>query len=167
MIRLSWLISMGISLFGVMLIEHFFTLKLEDQSNVNGNLGAVGLALIIPFILLSLFITFRYFTELSRKSNDNLSRSIYMLFGIAFLIAVTYFALDYKQTIYAELGGDTKNPNSIIYQFPVLNEYTNNVYINFYTFLIFHTVAALIGSVFGIFQKGKQSSEEPVPAEKE
>lgn len=167
MIRLSWLISMGISLFGVILIEHFFTLKLNHQSTVNGNLGAVGLALILPFILLSLFITFRYFTDLSRKSKDNISRGIYIGFGFALLVVVTYFALDYKQSVYADLGGNTKDPNSIIYQFPILNEYTNNIYINFYTFLMIHTVAALVGSFFGIFYKKKQLPEQSVSPEED
>mgnify|MGYP003418036587 CR=1 FL=1 len=74
MLRLSWLISIGISLFGVLLIEHFFTLTADGNETHGGNLGAVGLALIAPFILLSLFITFRYFTERSRMARDRILR---------------------------------------------------------------------------------------------
>ena len=63
MLRLSWLISIGISLFGVLLIEHFFTITADDSGRANGNLGAVGLALVLPFILLSLSTFFVGFTE--------------------------------------------------------------------------------------------------------
>lgn len=55
MLRLSWLISMGISLFGVMIIQHFFTMKPDKTANA-GNLGALGIALVAPFILLSLLL---------------------------------------------------------------------------------------------------------------
>lgn len=162
MIRLSWLISMGISLFGVLLIEHFFTMKLGDTATTNGNLGALGLALVAPFILLSLFITFRYFLTISRNSVDPLMRSIYIGFGIVFLIAVTYFAIDYRDDIFAELGGTIKDPNSAIYGFPWLNEYTNRVYINFYTFAVFHLLAAIIGAIYGVFSKrSDESIEQP------
>ena len=77
MLRLSWLISMGISLFGVMLIQYFFTTKPEDIAET-GNLGALGLALAAPFILLSLFITYRFFVESSRTARDHLMRAIYL-----------------------------------------------------------------------------------------
>lgn len=154
MMRLSWLISIGISLFGVLLIEHFFTMKVEDIPAANGNLGALGLALVAPFILLSLFITFRYFLTVSRQSKDPLMRSIYLGFGIVFTMTLIYFALDYKNDIFAELGGTTKDPDSIVYGFPWLNEYTNRVYINFYTFAFIHSLVAIIGAVYGIFSKG-------------
>ena len=160
MMRLSWLISIGISLFGVMLIEHFFTMKLEDEPTVNGNLGAVGLALVAPFILLSIFITFRYFTTMSHQAIDPLMRSIYIGFGIVFLLTVTYFAIDYKNMVYGELGGTTNEPSSIIYGYPLLNEYTNRVYINFYSFTALHTLVAIIGAIYGIFRKAPQEQNE-------
>lgn len=160
MMRLSWLISMGISLFGVLLIEHFFTMQLGDNGAADGNLGALGLALVAPFILLSLVITFRYFTTLSRNSVDLLMRSIYIGFGIVFFIAIIYFAIDYKNEVFAELGGTTKDPNSIIYGFPWLNEYTNRVYINFYTFAATHSFIAIIGAVTGMFTNKQSDSSE-------
>ncbi|MER2106234.1 MAG: nucleoside-diphosphate sugar epimerase [Solibacillus sp.] len=152
MLRLSLLISIGISLFGVLLIEHFFTMEPDGVAN-GGNLGALGLALVCPFVALSLFITFRYFTELVRMSKDALLRSIYIGFGFALLIFVTYYAIGYKNDVYTALGGDTKAPGSIIYGFPLLNEYTNRVFINFYTFAAIHLISALAGAFFGIFKK--------------
>lgn len=159
MLRLSWLISLGISLFGVLLIEHFFTMEPDDIAN-GGNLGALGLALILPFVLLSLFITFRYFTELTRAAKDSLIRSIYIGFGFALLIFVVYYAIGYKDDVYATLGGDTKAAGSVIYGFPLLNEYTNRVFINFYTFTAIHLVSALAGAFFAILKKAPPQTTE-------
>ena len=132
MLRLSWLISLGISLFGVMLIEHFFTIEPDAVAN-SGNLGALGLALVKPVLLLSLFSTFRYFTEVTRASHDSIMRSILIGFGFALLIVVIFYAIGYKNDVYASLNGNTSTPGSIIYGFPMLNEYTNRIFINFYT----------------------------------
>ena len=157
MLRLSWLISMGISLFGVLIIQNFFTVKPDDVAN-GGNLGALGLALVAPFIILSLFITFRFFTESARNAKDRLMRMIYLVFGFALLAAFIYYAIDFSNNVYASLGGDTKTPGSSIYRFPLINEYTNHVFLNFYTYGIVHTLSALIGAANGMV-KPKQSPQ--------
>ena len=165
MLRLSWLISIGISLFGVLLIEHFFTLTVDNTEAHGGNLGAVGLALVAPFILLSLFITFRYFTERSRKARDQILR-ICLLIGGGFLaVALLYYAIDYKDAVYATLGGTTKDNGSMIYQFPVLNEYTNKIFINFYTFALIHTVSAILGGLFGVLKPQQAETGENIEGE--
>lgn len=155
MLRLSWLISLGISLFGVMMIQHFFTVKPDDVAN-GGNLGALGLALVAPFILLSLFITFRFFVESARNAKDHMMRMIYFVFGVALLIVFIYYAIDFAKDVYASLGGDTNTKDSTIYGFPALNEYTNHVFLNFYTFGIVHTLSALIGTIVGMVKPAKQ-----------
>ena len=158
MLRLSWLISMGISLFGVMIIQHFFTVKPDEVAN-GGNLGALGIALVVPFILLSLFTTFRFFAESARHANDHLMRMIYFVFGVALVVVLLYYANDYKTTVFERLGGDTKTAGSQIYGFPLLNEYTNSIFINFYTFGIVHAIAGLIGALVGMLRPAKQVTE--------
>ena len=155
MLRLSWLISLGISLFGVMIIQHFFTVKPDDVAD-GGNLGALGLALVAPFILLSLFITYRFFVVSSRNAKDHLMRMIYFIFGVALLVVLIFYSIDFKDSVYTSLGGDTTTPASVIYGFPVLNEYTNHVFLNFYTFGIIHTISGLIGSIVGMVKPDKQ-----------
>lgn len=85
-------------------------------------------------------------------------RMIYLVFGIALLVAFIYYANDFSNNVYASLGGDTKTPGSTIYRFPLLNEYTNHVFLNFYTFGIVHTLSALIGAANGMV-KPKQSPQ--------
>jgi hypothetical protein len=160
MLRLSWMISVGISLFGVLLIEHFFTITADENRMDSGNLGAVGLALVLPFILLSLFITFRYFTELSRQAKDRILRNCLLIGGIALAGALLYYAIEYQKDVYSSLGGTTKEKGSVIYGFPVLNEYTNKIFINFYTFAFIHTISAAAGGFFGIFKPQKQTALE-------
>ena len=155
MLRLSWLISIGISLFGVMIIEHFFSLSPEGVAN-GGNLGAVGIALIIPFILLSLITTFRYFTEATRNFNDNILKVILIIAGIGLIVVTAYYANEYKNEVYASLGGTTKDVTSIIYGFPTLNEYTNRIFINFYTFAFVHTISAVAGGIFAMVKPKKE-----------
>ncbi|WP_274307669.1 nucleoside-diphosphate sugar epimerase [Solibacillus daqui] len=156
MLRLSWFISMGISLFGVMIIQHFFTMKPDETANA-GNLGALGIALVAPFILLSLFITYRFFVESSRHARDHIMRMIYLVFGVALLVVFAFYANGYKEDVLTNLGGDTKTPGSQIYGFPLLNEYTNSTFINFYTFGIVHTISGLIGTIVGIVLPAKQA----------
>ncbi|MBD8037443.1 nucleoside-diphosphate sugar epimerase [Solibacillus sp. A46] len=155
MLRLSWLISLGISLFGVMIIQHFFTVKPDDVAD-GGNLGALGLALVAPFILLSLFITYRFFVVSSRNAKDHIIRMIYFIFGVALLVVLIFYAIDFKDSVYASLGGDTTTPGSTIFGFPILNEYTNHVFLNFYTFGIIHTISGLIGTIVGMVKPDKQ-----------
>ena len=159
MLRLSWLISLGISFFGVMMIQNFFTMKPDEVANA-GNLGALGLALVAPFILLSLFITYRFFVESARQAKDHLMRFIYFIFGVALLVVFIFYAIDYQQDVYRSLGGDTHTVGSQIYGYPMLNEYTNNIFINFYTFGIIHIISALLGTIMGIIKPQKPSNEE-------
>lgn len=158
MLRLSWLISLGISLFGVMIIEYFFTVK-HDEVAKAGNLGAMGLALMLPFIVLSLYTTFRFFAVWARTTPEKNMRWIYLTFGFGLVAVLCYYANGYTANVYAELGGNTTTPGSIIYGFPALNEYTNRVFINFYTFAIIHTVIALIGAIVGILKPAKHQDK--------
>ena len=159
MLRLSWLISIGLSLLGVMIIEHFFSLSPEGVAKA-GNLGAVGIALVIPFILLSLVTTFRYFTEASRKLKDPILRVILIIAGIGLVVATAYYANEYKNDVYASLGGTMKDVNSIIYGYPMLNEYTNHIFINFYTFAFVHSICAVAGGVFGMIKPKKEMEQQ-------
>ena len=155
LIRLSWLISCGIAIFGIMLVQYFFQTKTET-----GSLGIVGIALVIPFVLLCLFITFKYFSYIATIKSDTLTRIIYIVFGILFVGVLFYFAIDYKDTVYTELGGTTYDKESAIYGMSWLNEKTSVIYFNFYTILIAISTTALIGYISRLIHGQKEKELE-------
>lgn len=155
MLRLSWLISIAISFFGVMIIEHFFSMT-PDNTDRGGNLGAFGIALVIPFILLSLFTSFRYFFVTSRNAQNAILRLGLILLGVLFVSVMFSYAIDYKDSVYAALGGTTSDPQSQIYGYPVLNEYTNQIFVNLYTFAFVHGLTALIAAIVGMIKGPEQ-----------
>ena len=150
MIRSSWLISCGISIFGVMVIQYFYQMSL----------GIVGLALVLPFVLLCLFITFKYFSHLASKEMDRIMQFIYIVFSILFIGILIYYAIDYKNTVFAELGGTIHDEKSAIYGMSWLNEKTSVIYFNFYTILIAISTTALIGYISSLFRGQKEKELE-------
>nr|WP_106780281.1 nucleoside-diphosphate sugar epimerase [Lysinibacillus timonensis] len=159
MLKLSWLISLGISLIGFMIIEHFFTIQ-PDGISGSGNLGAVGIALVFPFLILSLFITYRYFSTITQQAKHPFIRCLFLLSGVGLFIIFTYFANGYKNDVLFSLGGPTSDPNSKIYQYPLLNQYTNRIFFNFYTFGIVHSISVVIGCFVGLLKPKKEELPE-------
>ncbi len=155
MIRLSWLISCGIAIFGVMLVQYFFQIKSDT-----GSLGIVGIAIVIPFVLLCLFITYKYFSFLAMFKTNRIMRIIYITFGLLFICVLFYFAIDYKEVVYAELGGTIHDEESAIYGMNWLNEKTSVIYFNFYTILIAISTTAFIGYVSRLIQGQKEKELE-------
>lgn len=150
MMRLSWIISSGLAIVGVMLIQYFFQFKSDT-----GNLGIVGLAIVIPFVLLCIFITFRYFRFVSTQMNDKLMLMIYNIVGVGFIVALTYFATDYKNEVFMQLGGTAADPGSAVYGKFCLNGETANIYFNFYTILIVIMTTAVLASLSTFVKKVK------------
>lgn len=154
MMRLSWLISCGIAIVGTMLVQYFY----QFQSDT-GNLGIVGLAIVIPFILLCIFITIKYFMAFSSSKKDLLNHIIFIVFGLLFASALIYYALDYRDTVFTQLGGSTKDVGSSIYGLNWLNVETSKIYFNFYTIILTILTSALIGYISGLFIKDTKRNE--------
>ncbi|MFP3919668.1 nucleoside-diphosphate sugar epimerase [Lysinibacillus telephonicus] len=142
MLRLSWLISLGISLMGFLLIGQLFTMKPQDNS---GNFGFIGVVFVMPFLILSLFTTFRYFLTLSRNSRDHMLRAVSIVGGVLLIGVFVYFSIDFQQNVLSTLGETTTDPN-----LPLLNEYTHKIFFNFYTFGLIHTILGVLGAIIGL-----------------
>lgn len=147
MLKLSWMISLGITLVGFLIIEYFFSYTPDSG---NGNLGFVGVTLIFPFLLLSLFITFRYFLMIIRTSTNRFSIIYSIIFGSLILFASIYFAIDYKNNILDATGEQNLS------LFTLTNE-TSRIYFNVYTFIFLHTVCGMIGVIVGTFSQNKKA----------
>ncbi|MDM5334711.1 nucleoside-diphosphate sugar epimerase [Ureibacillus composti] len=146
MLKLSWLISLGITLIGFLIIQQFFTIQPEGVS-ANGNLGLVGIVIVTPFLLLSLFTTYRFFLVRIKEGKDKVMKII-TIFGGLFMIAVLfYLVIDYKNTVITSLETNIK-----IDKFSQMNEFTYDIFFNFYTYALVHTVSGVIGTIVGFIQ---------------
>ncbi|MBT2682312.1 hypothetical protein [Bacillus sp. ISL-37] len=145
-----WLI---LSVVFIYLVD-LFTIK-PDVISGNGNLG---LLFVVP--ALALFILFvrslwRYLGTLNLKSNTWMK----IVWG-AFAILLLLSFLQYKLAIdlVTDLGGSPKIESSKIYRYPWLNQYTNTLFINFYTLGIMTTGITIL-RIF-IRNNPKSNSEE-------
>ncbi|GEK34993.1 hypothetical protein [Kurthia sibirica] len=145
--KLSWYISLGITFIGFLVINHYFTLQ-SDEPLGNINPAFIPLVILVPFVAVSLFITFavgsEYFTHASKSK-------IMIAFFLAILIFILAGGTEYQyiQSQIEEFNGTWADPGSLIYNMTPFNSYTNGWYLNESVFLIIHTIAFLLG----IFKK--------------
>ncbi|NKE04093.1 hypothetical protein [Mesobacillus selenatarsenatis] len=121
-----WLV---LSLVFIFLVD-LFTIRPHVISG-NGNLG---LLIVGPTLIIFIFFAkslWQGFGRLRIKSN----RSTMIIIG-AFVLFIMFCILEYQFAVnlIKELGGSSKEPESRIYRFPWLNQYTNTLFINVYTF---------------------------------
>lgn len=147
MLKVSWMISLAITLLGFLIIEYFYS---YTPNTGNGNLGFIGVTLIFPFLLLSLFVTFRFFLLFIRNSTNRFSPIFSIILGLLIIIASVYFTIDYKNTIFNATG---EIELSI---FSLTNE-TCRIYFNIYTFTLLHSVAGVVGLIVGVFSHNKKA----------
>ncbi|RHW33432.1 nucleoside-diphosphate sugar epimerase [Lysinibacillus yapensis] len=157
MLRLSWLISLGISLLGFLIIGQFFTIQPEDTLE-NTNLGFIGIILVCPFLFLSLFTTFRFFFILAGMAKNRLLKVLSFVLGLLLIGVLFYFIMDYKNGII--LDGPTMELNSTFYNLPMLNEFTYTIFFNFYTFAFIHSISGLMGGIFSVLKNKKRNPSE-------
>lgn len=155
LIRLSWLISLGLSLLGFLIIGHFFTIQPEETLS-NGSLGFIGIIFVLPFLLLSIFITFRYILTLTRSTADRLMKALSIVVGFLMLAVLVYLTMDYKNDILVTLDGVNTGGTLTL---PKLNEYTYTIYFNFYTFALIHAIVGVIASIVGVIKLETEKEE--------
>ena len=126
-----WLV---LSLVFIYLVD-LFTVKPQVISG-NGNLG---LLFFVPTLLIFIFFAKSLWKWLGLLT-INAGKSTMVLVG-AFVLFILFCILEYQFAVNLvnDLGGSPKEPASRIYRFPWLNQYTNTLFINLYTFGILAT----------------------------
>ncbi|HWL11816.1 MAG TPA: nucleoside-diphosphate sugar epimerase [Ureibacillus sp.] len=160
LLRLSWLISLGISLLGFLIIGHFFTIQ-PDEFMSNGSLGFIGIIFVLPFLLLSIFTTFRFFFTFTRASTNQLMKFLSICGGFLLIAVLVYLTLKYKNENLSSIGEAIIEPNPTFFNLPMLNEYTYTIYFNFYTFALTHVIIAVIASFVGLLVPITKKEELP------
>ena len=153
--KLSWLISLAISLIGFLFIGAMFATKPDEATN-SGNFGFVGLIFLAPFILLSLFTTYRYFLTITLESTDWIFKLFGMIGGILLIGIIIYLFNDFKIDTLIALGEPYANRYDHLWSIPKLNEHTYSLYFNFYTYMLIHSAAGLLGALFALIQPKKK-----------
>lgn len=141
-----------------MIINSFFTLeKGEELGTINP--AFIPMVILIPFLLLSLFITFSvgasYFTKPTKR---NLVIAVALIALIFFLAGSTEY--NYITTQIDYFNGDWDTTNSTIYGLSPFNSYTNDWYFNESVFLMLHATAFALGSFMKIKEEPLDVSSE-------
>ena len=145
-----------------MIIEFYFTLE-PTKEWVNGNIAFIPFIVLIPFLLLSLFITWTVGRKYFAMKPLNRPWLIIVVFALILLISIPGEYHLIQKSLDA-LHGSWQNHQSIIYQKGAFNSYTNSWYFNENTFLILHLCAFLIGFFGrkGEWQLGNTNDEEKI-----
>jgi hypothetical protein len=71
-----------------------------------------------------------------------------MVCSFSVLLAASVLEFAYVSELIKKLGGPPTNEESMIYSFPWLNQYTNTIFVNFYTFLIYASIVTFCTSLY-------------------
>lgn len=140
--KLAWYVSLAISLFGFLLIRYYFTLKpTETLGEINP--AFIPSIFLLPFVCLSLFITFivgsEYFKE--KHTKPYVTYTLFMLL----IIVVGGFLLYMQISNDLETFGGLSNTHSKLYDLPIWNSYTNGWFLNESVFFFIHGIAFGLG----------------------
>lgn len=139
-----WGILLVVSFIGFIVVEKVFTIPPGIVSG-NGNLGILVIFGLSPFFIASYFVIAKITKRiLAGRSSRKLTVLILILCSVICLFLL--FAItDYTNELTTALGGSPANENSQIYRFGWLNQYTNSLFFNVYTFLLTHVFSIIVG----------------------
>jgi hypothetical protein len=143
MLSRQLIIYFMLCLIAVVMVKEF-SFSPESFSG-NGN----PVILIFPFVLLT-FSMFGYelFLKLKDTSFKKSTWRNVVVASLVVLISASLMELSYFNEVIQQLGGPPTTEDSRIYQFPWLNQYTNTIFVNFYTFLIFASTLTFLTSLY-------------------
>ncbi len=142
------IVSLIASLFFIFLVD-LFTQK-SGRIGGNGNLG------LIPLFFAVIIIVYFGFTlltqlkklELNRKKWINILAASFMVFIVSIGLEIFFF-----KRLIQELGGPPTNIDSQIYRFGWINQGTNTLFVNMYTFIAFVSLTLSCYAAHYIFKK--------------
>ena len=105
--------------------------------------------LLYPFVLLT-FSLFGYelFLKLKEAGFKKAGWRNVIVCSLLIFFASCALEYDYYNELIQKLGGSPTNEQSRIYHFPWLNQYTNPIFVNFYTFLIYASLLTFLTSLY-------------------
>ncbi|KJE29037.1 putative membrane protein [Geobacillus kaustophilus] len=130
-------------------LTKLFTMKPHVISG-NGNPGMI-------FIILSALLFFFFGREIWKIMNNaaySKKKWLFITISSLFILCLSAFLeISYFVNLIKQLGGPPSNTNSKIYRYNWVNQYTNTLYVNIYTFCIFISSVIFVHSVKKFVQK--------------
>lgn len=106
-----------------------FTIK---PSVISGN-GNVGLLFLLPALIVFFFFARSFWRILGSIQLKSSTWVLIRFGGITLLLLFCFLEYHFTINLINNLGGAPGNETSRIYRYPWLNQYTNTIFINFYT----------------------------------
>lgn len=148
-------ISIFLSFLGFYLVENVFTIS-PDVWSGNGNLGILIMMLFSPVFVISYFFTYKLTREISTNIKVKKVRIVILIFCVISCALLIIPIITYIDELIIALDGTPAEPESKIYRFGWLNQYTNGIYFNVYTFFLSHLLAIILGILSTIRIKRKK-----------
>jgi hypothetical protein len=82
-----------------------------------------------------------------------LKEASFMAGSFIVLLAASVLEFAYVAELIRKLGGPPTSEESRIYSFPWLNQYTNTIFVNFHTFLIYASLVTFCTSLYRWIKK--------------
>ncbi|SFS76877.1 hypothetical protein SAMN05428962_2747 [Paenibacillus sp. BC26] len=150
------LISLFLAAIMFFLID-LFTLRYRVGQGIsgNGNLGVLFIYIAVPIYLLMLVYVYKVSDGYYRNRKNIGALSVILLCLICFCVYGESYQI---QSLLHHLGGGPNSPGSVIYRFGWLNQYTNTLYFNFYSFTIGVLMSLLISTYVEMLRRRKVRS---------
>lgn len=131
-----------------------FTIEYKGNGRISGN-GNLGLLFVIPVIPIYLF-TLVLVYNVSRSFYRNL-KNIFVLLSVflPLLCICLYGEYHFAHSLFDHLGGGPSTPKSVIYRWPLLNQYTNTLFFNIFTFTTGFLLSLMISLYVELFIRRK------------
>ncbi|NHM32110.1 hypothetical protein [Neobacillus terrae] len=118
-----------------------------SPKTISGN-GNLGILFILPTVIIILLLAFKLWSDLDNLELSPKTLKYISVCSLFLLLLFCYLEYTYVLNLIDQLGGTPAQKTSRIYRFPWLNQYTNTLFFNFYTFIILISVVAGLYSVF-------------------
>ncbi len=143
-------ISITIALLAASVLLFYFIALLTaapSQISGNGNPGLIPIILAIPVYLAFQWVYYALLLQWFQGADGRFTSSM-LLSVSAIMIWAVIGEIEYIQALLEQLG-DWDHPDSKLYRYPLLNQYTNTMFFNGYTFIggmLLTTLSAVIYS---------------------
>lgn len=116
----------------------------------NGN----PVILLFPFVILTFSLFgFEWYVRLREAQFQPKTWRNLLIGSLILLILSIILEIFFVKDIVKQLGGTPTNADSRIYRFPWLNQYTNTLFVNVYTFLIYFSTLTLFITLYRLKSK--------------